>query len=253
MERLGLNTVALVGLGPSQSNFREELITQDRTEPIADEIWCINAAAFGLRCDRVIWMDDLVVESRRNPYCAQDLDRMGYPVLTSVAHKDLVKNSIAYPIKEAVDLSLSLFNKPYLNNSVAYAICYAMLGGVERLKMYGCDFTYPDWGFAESGRACVEAWLLAFLWRHPTVKDSSIQVAGRTSLFDTVQPWQLYGYDFPPDMTTDQGEKLTWIPWKISVLKKRAEELVKDGIGKNAQEIELTLKAVQRLEAEMNR
>ena len=95
---------------------------------------------------------------------------------------------VLYPINEIVaDL-----NCCYLNNTVAYAIAFALWNKVGTLKMYGVDFTYKgNLHFAESGRACVEFWLSKCMHA-----DMQVGVAGSSTLLDTnVETREkLYGY-----------------------------------------------------------
>jgi hypothetical protein len=46
----------------------------------------------------------------------------------------------------------------YFNNTVAYAVAYAIWSKVKTLCLYGIDYTYKNVSMAESGRACVEFW-----------------------------------------------------------------------------------------------
>jgi hypothetical protein len=95
---------------------------------------------------------------------------------------------IEYPIDEIV----SEFRCYYLNNTVAYAIAFALWCKVGTLKLFGIDFTYKgNLHFAESGRACVEFWLCKSMERGMTV-----EVANSSYLLDTAIPGdeRLYGY-----------------------------------------------------------
>ena len=47
----------------------------------------------------------------------------------------------------------------YLNNTVAYALAFAVAYEVKELHLYGIDFSHKNVHFAESGRGCCEFWL----------------------------------------------------------------------------------------------
>jgi len=253
-----VKTVCIVGMGPSYNAFIQELMTQDRKEPIADEIWAINCAVFPVRCNRVFWMDDLQREAERNDYCVKDLARLGVPVITSKAYPDLVPNSMAYPINEAVELSLQLFNDVYLPNTICYAIALAMLEGFERIKIYGADFTYPNRNFAESGRASVEAWLMAY-----KAGDGEVSLPESTSLFNragqvdndgNLIPRSLYGYDDQPVITLTDGRTLRVVTpnQESDILGRRLIALIKEGAAENAEEIDEVLRKQKVLSAQQD-
>jgi hypothetical protein len=98
------------------------------------------------------------------------------------------KNLIEYPIAEVIkDL-----NCHYLNNTVAYAIAFALWNQVSCLKLFGIDFSYKgNLHFAEAGRACVEFWLCKC-----SEAGMQIEVASSSGLLDTSIPLneKLYGY-----------------------------------------------------------
>ena len=201
-----VTSVAIIGMGPSMQGFLTEIITQDRTEPIADEIWTINLASLAIRTDRVVWMDDLEEQNKNFAFSLWDIARLNVPVLTATAHPEIVPLSYAYPINDVAVLSLQYFGRVYLNNSVAYAIGYAHAMGVKSLKLYGCDFTYPNWNHAERGRACVESWLVAHVDR-----GGQVALPEGTSLFDQVHGNFLYGYAKQPDITLPNGAVLKYV------------------------------------------
>lgn len=125
----------------------------------------------------------------------QMLDRHGTPVITAHRRPDYVRNSFDYPIDEVCNIGIPVFGKPYLNNGVAQAIAYAIWKGVEHLKIYGCDFTYPNREYAEEGRACVESWITLAI-----TKNIQIGLPTHTSIMDMVKPPLIYGYAEPPEI-----------------------------------------------------
>ena len=58
---------------------------------------------------------------------------------------------VEYPIDEV----LAGCGSHYLNNTVAYAVAFALWNKVGKIKMFGIDFSYKgNLHFAEAGRAC---------------------------------------------------------------------------------------------------
>ena len=121
------------------------------------------------------------------------LAKRGKPVITSIRRPDLVPNSFDYPISEVAKIGIPYFGRPYLNNGIAMALAYAIWKEVKIVKIYGADFSYPNRDYAESGRACVEAWLTLGLHR-----GMDIRLPKRTSLMDTIKDGGVYGYDEQP-------------------------------------------------------
>ena len=93
----------------------------------------------------------------------------------------------------------------YFNNTVAYAVAYAIWSKVTCLCLYGIDYTYKNVSMAESGRACVEFWCGI-----AATKGIKLEIAHRSSLLDTNVPdnEKLYGYhrlDDPLVQTVQDG------------------------------------------------
>ena len=241
-------TVAIIGMGPSMKDFFTETITQDRKEKFADEIWCINLSAMALRCDRVVWMDDLKSQNEDFEYSVWDLARLQVPVLTTIAYPELVPMSENYPISPVADMSLDYFGRIYINNSVAYAIAYAMLIGVKLIKLYGCDFTYPNRNTAEEGRACVEAWLTVH-----SQQGGHVQIAPSSCLYDMVYPGQLYGYSNEPIIQLKDGSSIQFKESEEDSIDRQLKELTIDSVEKNGKEIDrlIKLKAAKRAATEI--
>lgn len=194
-------TVALVGMGPSITSMFSECLTQEFHPGKWDEVWTINMASMLVRHDVVIWMDDLDEQEKFKPGLFASLRRFGKPVITTVANREIVPKSYDYPIDAATAISLPIFGKPYFNNGVAMAIAYAMVVGVRRLFLYGCDFTYPNRNYAEAGRGCTEAWLTL-----ASSRGMEIVLPERTSIFDAIEGNKgVYGYKDQPKITLPDG------------------------------------------------
>jgi hypothetical protein len=145
-------------------------------------------------------MDDLKQQEEFKPDLFRLLRRYGTPVLTSLAYRNVVPNSYDYPLDEICTMSVPMFGKPYLNNGVAQGIAYALYKGVKKLRIYGCDFTYPDRNFAETGRACVEAWIAL-----ASFHGMEVALSPGTSLYDTCDDHGIYGYAEQPPITLPDG------------------------------------------------
>lgn len=206
-------TVALLGMGPSLVDYMTDGLTQEFTPAFADEIWTINMTSNIYFSDVIFWMDDLEDQQQFKPglfELMRQREKKGWPykVMTSKAYPNIV-NSYDYPIQEVAQIAIPAFGKPYLNNGVAMAIAYAIWKKVKRLKVYGADFTYPDRDYAESGRACVEAWC-TLAERH----GMEIMVSPSTSLFDMVASHAVYGYKEPPPITYERDGKTITFTYK---------------------------------------
>jgi len=111
---------------------------------------------------------------------------------------------IEYPLQEVIKKT----GFAYLNNTVAYAIAYAVAINVSELHLYGIDFTHKNVNFAEAGRACCEFWLAIAV-----TKKIKLKIAHSSSLLDTNVPddEKLYGYhrlEDPLVSTATQGNML---------------------------------------------
>jgi hypothetical protein len=186
--------IAIVGLGPSMLDFVNLTKGLGGRAPLVDEVWGINAVGDVLKCDRIFHMDDVRVQERRAELkpkgnIAHMLNWMretSLPIVTSRLHPD-------YPTLEEFPLErfVNEVGYAYFNNTCAYAVGYAILHGVAKISMFGCDFTYANAHFAEKGRACVEYWL-----GFARARGIDICIAGGSSLMDSCTPQDhLYGYD----------------------------------------------------------
>tara|TARA_R100000541_G_C1878232_1_gene81930 strand:+ start:263 stop:1000 length:738 start_codon:yes stop_codon:yes gene_type:complete len=207
IESLEGKSIAIVGLGKSWHDYN--LAKSHGTH--FDEVWAINAVGSVIFHDRTFMMDPV---SR-----FLDTDNAGGQTsgMTEVLLNDdkpiytceldaRCKNLVEFPLNEI----LKAFNCHYLNNTVAYAVAFALWNKVGTIKMFGVDFSYRgNLHFAESGRACVEYWLSKAM-----VMGIKIEVASTSGLLDTDVPAEekLYGYhrlDDPKIVLSDgQGTML---------------------------------------------
>lgn len=191
----GPRHVAILGLGPSLEAYVDIAKRLGGRRAFCDETWGINALGDVIACDRIFHMDDVRVQALRADRVPESniaemlkwLRRHPGPIYTSRLHPDY-PGLVEYPI-EAVLNSLGF---SYFNSTAAWAIAYAIHLRVERISLFGIDFTYKNAHDAERGRACCEFWLgLA------AARGIVLNIATSSSLMDMCEPaaHRLYGYD----------------------------------------------------------
>jgi len=187
--------VAIVGLGPSANQYLEVTKSLGGKEKLCDEVWCINALGSVFQCDKIFHMDDVRIQEVRAQAAPKSniaamiewMKETSIPIITSRKHKDY-PSLVEFPLAKAIkELKFA-----YFNSTAAYAIVYAILLRVEKITLFGMDFTYPNSHDAEKGRACVEFWLGI-----ASQKGIKIGLPRTTSLMDSCMAQQdrLYGYD----------------------------------------------------------
>ena len=194
--------VAIVGLGGSYSDYIAARVASQEF----DEVWGINCIGGIIHVDKTFMMDpvsrflDTENAGTQTGVARQFLKANKKPIITCQLDKR-VKHLQLYPLKEiALDLGYC-----YFNNTVAYAMAYAIWKKVKQISLYGIDYTYKNVSMAESGRACVEFWCAI-----AATKGIKLEVAHRSSLLDTNVPdnEKLYGYhrlDDPLVQTVQNG------------------------------------------------
>ena len=212
--------VDIVACGPTIRSYMAMRFEYDPIAPTPDEVWTLNKAVRTVRADLAFIMDDLVGEARRSERYRQDLECLQIPVITSTVDmqvEDLyptlfMHGLTEYPLDEVLNQlgARVLRNRGpnlntgdvknvgdivgyYLHNSIPYMLAYALFIGVERVQLYGADYTYPGMAAREDDRANTEYWiglLRAFGVEVWTTRDTTL-------LNQTRQPW-LYGYGARP-------------------------------------------------------
>ena len=189
IESLKGKSIALVGLGISQVDFAIGL-QNGRTW---DEVWCINSAASTYPCDRIFMLDpasrffDSNDAGKQTSVMCRVLEQTQTPVYTCELDPR-INNPVLYPVEDVCNATKCA----YLNNTVAYAIAYALYNKVGRLDLFGIDFSYKEnMHFAEAGRACVEFWISKCM-----SEDILIGISGRSTVLDSNVPAteKLYGF-----------------------------------------------------------
>ena len=181
--------VAIVGLGISQVDFAIGL-QNGRTW---DEIWCINSAGYTYPCHKIFMLDpasrffDSNDAGKQTKVMRKLLTKKNTPVYTCELD-ERIKNPVLYPLEDVCNATKCA----YLNNTVAYAIAFALWQKVGRIDLFGIDFSYKEnMHFAEAGRACVEFWISKCM-----ENDILVGISGRSTVLDSNVPAheKLYGF-----------------------------------------------------------
>ena len=147
--------IAIVGLGGSYSDY---IAARIRSEKF-DEVWGINCVGGIIHVDKTIMMDpvsrflDSENAGSQTGIAREFLEKNTKPILTCEMD-NRVKHLEPYPLEEVI----KELNICYFNNTVPYAIAYAIYYGAKELCLYGLDYTYRHVNMAEAGRACTEFW-----------------------------------------------------------------------------------------------
>lgn len=220
-EGLKGKTIAVVALGGSFADF---VLARMNSQEF-DEIWGINCIGGIFHVDRTFMMDP----------ATRFLDDIKAGTQTGIAKEFLLKTPnkgpiysccldervpeiVEYPLEDVI--KATTFS--YFNNTVAYAVAFAVAHQVGKIHMYGVDFSYKqNLHFAEAGRSCVEFWCAMAL-----CKGIAIQVAPRSGLLDTDVPEdeKIYGYHRLDDPLVQRVVDGNLIIAKKSEIKGVAEE-----------------------------
>ena len=195
--------VALIAMGRSRMNYIGSVMRMGHRNGVADEVWVINKLASVYQHDLVFRMDDMREPRKVNQRVCGDKDnktaheRMDEwmrnhdkPIVTSTVYPEF-PTAVAYPL-EAV---INTLGYSYIRTTPAYAAAFAIHIGVKHLKLYGCDYTYPEKEYralAESGRANLE-----FILAIGMMKGMKVEVAKSSTLLDTCVPMEGYFYGYP--------------------------------------------------------
>lgn len=192
---MSIKSVALLGLGPSITDYLEMTKRLGGRHKLAEQTWCINALGNVFDCDLVFHMDDIRIQEIRAKAQPESniaamvewLKTCKTPVITSRKHEDYPA-LIDFPLEEVINK----YKIEYFNSTAAYAIAYAIHMDVKRLIIFGHDYTYPDAHDAEKGRACCEFWCGIAI-----ANGVKIDFPPSTTLMDAIytRDERLYGYD----------------------------------------------------------
>ena len=200
--------IAIVGLGGTYADYMAARINSRSF----DEVWGINCIGAILRIDRTFMMDpvsrfldDTKAGTQTGIARKFLLDTPNKGPIYSCTLDERVPEIVEYPLADVVgDLNLC-----YFNNTVAYALAFAIHQKVKKINLFGIDFSYKqNLNFAEAGRACCEFWCAIAI-----SKGIKIEVAHHSGFLDTNVPPEekLYGYhrlEDPLVQTFEEGSLL---------------------------------------------
>lgn len=218
-------TIAIVAMGRSAASYMVLAAHHGGRQRVADYVIAINAMGGVIYHDLLIAMDDLRIQERRieamaagrlpeNPPLVgtmswlKDYDR---PWLTSRAWEQY-PNAQEMPLEEVI----SDLGTAYINNTVSWAVAWALYQRPAALKLFGCDFSYgEDRHKAESGRGSVE-----YLLGIAHARGVKVEVPIETSLLDANVPanQKPYGYD-------SEDVSIEWQDGRAKVTRTPREEL----------------------------
>ena len=181
--------IAIVGMGKSWFDYN--MAKSHGAE--FDEVWAINAVSDVIFHDRVFMMDpasrflDSDDAGGQTDSMIRVLKNHTGPIYTCELD-ERCPGLVEYPIDEI----LQEYGCHYFNNTVAYAIAFALYNKVKHIQLFGIDFGYKNnLYFAEAGRACTEFWLSKCM-----SDGMKVEVAQSSYLLDAAVPAEekLYGY-----------------------------------------------------------
>jgi hypothetical protein len=195
-----LKTVTIIGLGASVYDWVSRV--HDEFDNDGD-IWTINAGGALFRHDLLWDMHTPEWLEERNIQRAlkrrQWLKNHDKPIMMPKALPEY-PTSITYPLRTIIEKTRSA----YFASGLAYVLAMAYCCEVDRLRLFGCDFSYQrDINtHDEQGRACCEYWVGRLIER-----GTRVEVTNNTHFLDMINRFQgrIYGYhekvqfDFPLD------------------------------------------------------
>jgi len=187
-------TVAIVAMGESGRTFMAS--AANKGGKLVDEVWAINSMGGVIQHDRLFHMDDMRIQQARADSSDGSIAGMmkwlpdnAAPVYTSKVYPEY-PSAVEYPLEWVLNKTRHC----YFNNTVPYALAFAIALGVKHVHLYGCDYSYAhDPHRREKGRACLEYWL-GVAGTHGI----AVTVPNDTSLLDANEKLgrdTLYGYD----------------------------------------------------------
>lgn len=150
-----LEQVVILGMGLTAKDYTQFAYKYSPWDEEGTEVWTLNAGAWTFHHDLAWNMHDLEeldrIEKRQ---FVKRYQKLRTPLVT-VRHIPELPNSLEFPIAQVIEQ----FDDSYFANGVSYMIVGALLCGVKRIQLWGCDYSYPGKDAYEAGRANVEYWL----------------------------------------------------------------------------------------------
>jgi len=144
-------SVEIVGRGSSIRNYVRS----------ADETWGITLCHAALEhCSLGWWMDDIDIYGTDSAIgrTLADPNKIPCRYMTSKAHPNMPMG-IEYPLQEIIDFfELEEENTDWFNNTVAYAVAYAIYKGYDEIHLHGIDYM-GDTEIRLRQKECTTFWL----------------------------------------------------------------------------------------------
>jgi hypothetical protein len=203
-KKLNGKKVAIVAMGKSQLEYHMSISHSKEY----DEVWAINSMCAVIKPDRVFVMDPVSRFFETNDAGPQTkvlcktLPKLKCPIYSCELDKRVPSLKL-YPLEEVIKTT----NCGYFNNTIAYAIAFALFKEVSGLSLYGADFSYKtNIHFGELGRGCCEFWLSKCM-----TQGIDVSIAATSPILDTNIPEKekLYGYhrlENPPVVYLEENE-----------------------------------------------
>jgi len=188
------NSVSIVAMGMSAATYMRLCSNKGNRKRVSDETWAINSMGGVIKHDLLFHMDDCKIQEaraqrRENSNVAGMITWLkDHPNFMTSRKYDGYEGAIEFPLQDVINY----LGVTYFNNTVAYAVAYAIYIGVKKIGIYGADYSYDNLHKSESGRGCVE-----FLLGIAAARGIDIKVAGDSTLLDANVPKdrRFYGYD----------------------------------------------------------
>ena len=203
-KKLNGKKVAIVAMGKSQLDYHMSISHSKEY----DEVWAINSMCAVIKPDRVFIMDPVSRFFETNgagpqtKVLCKTLPKLKCPIYSCELDKRVPSLKL-YPLEEVIKTT----NCGYFNNTIAYAIAFALFKEVSGLSLYGADFSYKtNIHFGELGRGCCEFWLSKCM-----TQGIDVSIAATSPILDTNIPEKekLYGYhrlENPPVVYLEENE-----------------------------------------------
>jgi hypothetical protein len=210
--------IAIVAMGKSHLEFT---LAKTHSQPI-DEVWAVNAMGGVIFHDRMFMLDpasrflDGEEAGSQTKLMREVLQKHPGPIYTCELDKRC-PGLVEFPLEHVVN-SVGTW---YINNTVAFAIAFAIAAKVKQIMVYGVDFSYKgNVHFAEAGRACCE-----FLLAKAIERGIEVGIAGSSGLMDTNVPpnEKLYGYHRLADQPVFSMEEGKFKQYKYSEVRDMIE------------------------------
>jgi hypothetical protein len=197
--------VALIGAGPSMSEWTALMSAAEMKGPRVDEVWGINTVGRAVACDMTFAMDDYAAMRGHIQYHAEWYEKADHPVITSVVRPNCPK-AVAYPLAEV--LALPHARGDFLNHTAAYAAAYAVLIGVKELIVFGCDYVADNYRAGSRGSTAARYLGCMSYWcGYAAARGTEIIVCPSSPLLDADKDWdeKLYGYVIKPVIRREEA------------------------------------------------